>query len=355
MNFDIVDNFKKLSICEKNFFITISISFLFAIYLNLYFISSTVLSLIITFVTISLIFIYLSNLISNNEKLWLNKEVLLYIILGLLGFHLPFFFIGSSRVSYEKENLDYILIKIDTFLLGNIFPKGQMSLYLDKNKLLGPHSKIGIIMNNILQIFYFMYYVIPYVSIYFVLIPVCIKGTIERYKNNGQKKIGYKKNWDNLFFTLSVYIITYCSILFINTIIPATSPRLYLKDEYTNSLELDGISRIVNKFCKDNKSANSFPSGHVAESLCIVLALFSLGYNVLGIIFGISVIFIFLSILVLRYHYFCDGLVGIIIAILSYVLFYNLSYKRIIYEKESDEDREEYQKLLNEEENTTDV
>ena len=57
----------------------------------------------------------------------------------------------------------------------------------------------------------------------------------------------------------------------------------------------------------------------------------------------------------MRYHYFCDGLVGVIIAILSYVLFYNLSYKRIIYEKESDEDREEYQKLLNEEENTTDV
>ena len=354
MNFDIVDNFKKLSICEKNFFITISISFLFAIYLNLYFISSTVLSLIITFVIISLIFIYLSNLISNNEKLWLNKEVLLYIIIGLLILHLPSFFLGSSRVSYEKENLDNILIKIDTFLLGNIFPKGQISLYLDKNKVLGPHSKLGIIMNNILQIFYFLYYVIPYVTIYFVLIPICIKGTIERYKNNGQKKIGYKKNWDNLFFTLSVYILTYVSILFINTIIPATSPRLYLKDEYTNSLELYGISKFLNKMCKDNKSANSFPSGHVAESLCIVLTLFSLGYNILGTIFGISVIFIFLSILVLRYHYFCDGLFGVIIAILSYILFYNISYKKIIDEKENEEEKEECQKLLNDD-NTTDV
>ena len=134
MKFSIIENFKKLSICEKNFFITLLISFLFAVYLNMYFITSTIMSLLITFITISLIFIYLSNLITYNEKYWLNKEILLYIILGLLILHLPTFFLGSSRVSYEKENLDDILIKIDSFLLGSIFPKGQVSLYLDKNK-----------------------------------------------------------------------------------------------------------------------------------------------------------------------------------------------------------------------------
>ena len=322
-----LNNWNNLKKPEKTFHITVFITFIFSIYLILHFKSSSIPSFIMGSISFILSIIAINHPEKNGK--WAFREIILIILLIQLASHLPIYFVAVARICYNKDLKDDQLIKIDNYLLGWLFPKGQLSLFLDVNDLFGPHTNLGQFIHNSLQIFYFLYYIIPYVSMYIILWVNLIKENIYRFYHNGKKSNTYEISWNQIFFIFSVYNLCYISIFLINTLIPASSPRIYLKDEFTQILSLTGFAKFLNKTCKDNKSANSFPSGHVAEPLCIAFVLYNCNRKILGILAFIGSFFIFIAILFLRYHYFIDGLIAVFVAIFVFLIPYCFCFKNI--------------------------
>ena len=205
-------------------------------------------------------------------------------------------------------------------ILGFLFPKGQFALYIDKNNIFGPHKPIGKFINNTLQICYFFYYLIPYISMYVMLYANCVKETIYRCLNNKKISVTYNKNWNNILFVFGVYHLTLYVVFTINSLIPAGSPRIYIKEDFYNPLTLTGFAKFLNRVCKDSKSANSFPSGHVAEPLSIALSLLGIKWKITGIIALICTILMCWATLFLRYHYFIDIVFSVLIAMGTYFI-----------------------------------
>ena len=155
---------------------------------------------------------------------------------------------------------------------------------------------------------------------YVMLYANCVKETIYRCLNNKKISVTYNKNWNNILFVFGVYHLTLYVVLTINSLIPAGSPRIYIKEDFYNPLTLTGFAKFLNRVCKDSKSANSFPSGHVAEPLSIAFSLFGIKWRITGMIVSICSFLMFLATLFLRYHYFVDVVFSVIIAFLSYSL-----------------------------------
>jgi membrane-associated phospholipid phosphatase len=255
--------------------------------------------------------------------------------------------VAASRIAIKKHIRDDLLIKMDKFLLGWLIKDGQISLWIDNNKFIGPHTILGMFINNALQISYFFYYLIPYVTMHFINLLNCLREIIFRYQNNGSKSATYRKNWNNTLFLFSVYLLTCVFVFFVNTLLPATSPRKYLKEKFTHPLTLSGFPGYLNKRCKDEKSANSFPSGHVAEILSIGLSYLGTREYHIGVIVIFNTVLIALATLFLRYHYFCDILMAIFLAFLSFILNYFFGYKRYLNYKQKDRDKFKKVKILN--------
>ena len=312
----------KISRIQKYFFLTCIFLLTFSIYLFSFNIKQTIPSLLLSLLSLILIFIYY---IKNKDPI--KREIILFVLFIILSPSLPFFFLATSRIAITKELKDRNLIQLDEFFLGNFFPKGQLSLFLDKNDLIGPHTKLGSLMNNLLQICYFFYYIIPYFTIYVICFSNCIKETLFKIYNKGQISRTNFKNWKNLFFIFSVYNTTMLIVFILNISIPAKSPRIFLKKKFIHQLNLKGFAKFLNDICKDNNSANSFPSGHVAEPFSIAFSMIVIGYFNIGVICFIFSFLIFLAILILRYHYFSDGLFGIIIGFFGFIFTYNFFYK----------------------------
>ena len=289
-------------------------------------------ALILGLTDLSVIILYIYH--REKKETWVNAEIILYIILFISAIELPIFFIASSRTAAKRELSDELLLKLDTFLLGNFFPKGQLSLYLDEHETLGPHSLLGKIINNVLLFIYFLYYLIPYVFAFTFLLKDCIEETIYRYYNNGKKSIYYNNSWSNYYFCLSVFNLTYFQILMINVLVPAVSPRLYMKYEYKNDLIFYGLTKYLSSI-KDDNSANSFPSGHVGETFSLFLPFFFIKKNYIGTIILVYSLLISLATVVLRYHYFADVLMAMSNSILSFFIVYLCNYA--IKDKENKE------------------
>lgn len=313
-----------INVSQRMFFIIRTISafesFFFICHGNLYCIPAFLLGII----TLSLIIVYIYN--QGKKKKWFANEIKLYLLIFISAIDLPFYFLASSRIASKKELKDEAIIKIDTFILGYFFPKGQLSLYLDENEIFGPLSKLGKIINNILLPIYFTYYLIPYVFVFMMLLRKCIIETIYRYKNKGEKSNNYNDSWSKFYFCVSVYILTYLQIFFINTFVPAISPRLYLKDEYKNELVYIGLNKIIGNI-KDDASANSFPSGHVAEIFCLVFPFFVMKRYFIATFILLESLLISLATLVLRYHYFSDVLMGMLNSLISFAICYFAKYE----------------------------
>ena len=74
---------------------------------------------------------------------------------------LPLPSLASNINLHDKNNnilWDPILIQYDTYILGTIFPKGQVSLYLDQDQNYGVNTELGHIYSELFQFFYFTYY-----------------------------------------------------------------------------------------------------------------------------------------------------------------------------------------------------
>lgn len=321
-----IDSFNPI---KKIFFMMSFISSILPIIFILYhYVYTIFFGLAVGILSLILTIIYLINY-SNSPNNWKFNEILLLIILFIMILHMPLHFLATSRIAISKNLKDEQLLKLDNILLGWIFTNGQLSLSLDKNNYIGPHTIIGNFINNILQIFYFTYYVIPYVTMYAIYFSNCVKETIFRFNHEGKKSKTYNKRWNNTFFLFGTYTLTYCFVFGINSIVPASSPRKFLENKFIHKLNFSGLGNYLNKTCKDNNSANSFPSGHVAETICISFAYFGMGKINEGLLILFFSLMIALATLFLRYHYFVDMIAGMFLAFLSFLINYYFGYKRI--------------------------
>ena len=322
----IINGFCSLSPTYKMFFVSISSSCFLTLYFFIDYVPQIFYGLFFSTITMIMILIYLHKYAGNPTN-WKSGEIFLILTTFSTVFHLPFHFIVCSNITYKGPYKDDALIKIDDFLLGWLIKDGQISVWIDNNDFLGPHTYVGMFINNILQICYFFYYIIPFVSLHCVGLLECCKEIVFRAKNNGYKSATYKKHWNNTLFGFSVYLLE-CNLVFIvNTWVPATSPRTYLKDKFFHPLKLSGFGNYLNKKCKDNRSANSFPSGHVAEILSIGIAYIGMREYLVGTIVTILAILTALATLFLRYHYFCDILMGAFLSLLSFMICYFCGYR----------------------------
>ena len=164
----------------------------------------------------------------------------------------------------------------------------------------------------------------------------CGKEVLFRFENKGRKSPSYTHRWSKTHFLFGTYLLTCVFVFFTNTLIPASSPRKHLADKYIHPLELSGFARYLNKKCKDDKSANSFPSGHVAEVLSIGLSYVMVKNYIMGIVIIFCSFLIGMATLFLRYHYFCDILAAIVCAFLSLSINYFFGYKIYLKEKENE-------------------
>ena len=323
----ILKGFKFLNPIYQMFFISTLISCFFTIYLIAHFEIEILFSVMVSSVTLVLAIIYLKYFAAYPLK-WKKGEIFLIILTFITVFHLPAHFVSAGRICYRRKKKDDLLIKIDKFILGWLVKDGKISLWIDNNDYIGPHTTIGQFINNSLQIFYFFYYLIPYISMHFLCLLNCLREIIFRYKNKGAISSSYKKTWNTTLFIFSVYLLTCVFVFFVNTLVPATSPRKYLKNEFVHSLSLTGFGKYLNKKSKDEKSANSFPSGHVAEILSIGLAFCATKNKFTGKLIIYNSGLIAIATIFLRYHYFCDIIAAVIIAFLSFEFNYFIGLKR---------------------------
>ena len=334
---------KFLNPIYQMFFISTLISCFFTIYLVAHLEIETLYSVMVSSVTLIMMIIYLTKFAAYPFK-WKKGEIFLLILTFITVFHLPSHFVSAGRISYRREKKDDLLIKIDKYILGWLVKEGKISAWIDNNDYIGPHTYFGQFINNSLQIFYFFYYLIPYVSMHFMSLLNCLREIIFRFKHDGFKSTSHKKNWNTTLFVFGVYLLTCVFVFFVNTLVPATSPRKYLKDEFTHPLKLSGFGKYLNKKCKDERSANSFPSGHVAEILSIGLAYNAAKNKIAGQLIIFFSVLIAISTLFLRYHYFCDIIMAVFLAFLSFGINYFFGLKR--YRKYNKE-HERISKILN--------
>ena len=323
----ILGGLKSLNPIYQMFFISTSISCFFTIYLVAHWEIRTLFSVTSSSVTFIMIIIYLTKFADYPSK-WKQGDIFLLLLTFITVSHLPCHFLGTGKITYKKEKKDELLIKIDKYILGWLVKDGKIPLWIDNNDYIGPHTQLGKFLNNSLEIFYFFYYLIPYVSMHFMSLINCLREIIFRFKHNGLKSSSYKKTWNTTLFVFSVYLLTCVFIFFVNTLVPAISPRKYLKNEYTHPLVLSGLGKYLIKKCKDEHSANSFPSGHVAEMLSIGLSYYTAKDKFTGKIIIFSSGIIATATLFLRYHYFCDIIMAVFLSLLSFGINYFFGLRR---------------------------
>jgi len=253
-------------------------------------------------------------------------KIMTLIEILLISLGVPCYFYTVALNIYRKPRFDDFLIKLDTILLGSFFPQGQLALYLDTNPFIGPTSSFGRFFDDVLQIVYFSYYFWPYIV---TSVPF-IKAVIYLFrKEKTEEEMKYEsQNWQQLKSVATVWILSYLTTFFINSLIPAGSPRLMLRDQFKNPIVGFGIAGRINAAVTENRSANSFPSGHVAETLASALAsLYILKQKAFGLALMFITVLMMLATIVLRYHYFVDVLMGVIVGAGSYlVVSYCIAY-----------------------------
>ena len=318
---------KFLNPIYQMFFISTFISCFFTIYLALYLDIETLYSVMVSSVTLIMLIIYLKSFAAYPLK-WKKGEIFLLITTFITGFHLPAHFFSAGRIAYRREKKDDLLIEIDKYILGWLVKDRNISLWIDNNDYIGPHTTMGKFINNSLQIFYFFYYLIPGISMHFLCLLNCLREIIFRFRHSGAKSSSHKKNWNSTLFVFGVYLLTCVFVIFMNTLVPAESPRKHLKNEFKHSLSLSGFGKYLNKKSKDERTANSFPSGHVAEILSIGLAFYAVKIKFTGKLIIFCSGLIGFSTLFLRYHYLCDIIMAVFLAFLSFGINYYIGLRR---------------------------
>jgi hypothetical protein len=315
-------DFKNMPRQKRFFYISAFCSCCLSLYIATYLTLLSFIAVALCSVTFSVIFIIES--IKDNNKNWKKKEFFKYFLIATLGFHLTAFYHASAEICYNAEKKDQMFVDFDTFFFGKIWPKGQISLWLDQHPYLNPDTKYGKFLNTFFQCFYMIYFLIPIICVFGHPLIGCIKETIKTCKNNGTYSNNYNKAWNEMYFFGACFINSYMPVIFGNTLFPAWSPRLYLEKDYTRELKFYYLIQKIS--LRKNHSANSFPSGHIAETSVFIYAMHLFGYKKLEIFVFICSFMITLATMILRCHYFADVCISIPIGIWAFYLVYKFGY-----------------------------
>jgi len=243
--------------------------------------------------------------------------------IGLLicvGCALPLFYFCANAV-IRRENpvtvYDQQLLNTDKFLLGWLFPEGQLSLYLDQSPSLSPATTIGSIVTHFLSVVYLSYYFYGYFTIGITAII-----WLYFFAHQGQSR-RTEKFWRACQHVATTWTLSFMVTFLLNTIVPARSPRLFIKDKFTHPVfpKATSFSKGIANTVHRDDTYGSFPSGHVGETLSVALAAKAAGKKYqskfLSVAGNVVLVISFpmaAATLWLRYHYFTDVLIAIVVA-----------------------------------------
>ena len=232
-------------------------------------------------------------------------------LMVVLSSALPAYFFGTGAViaaNGPPSLKDSALLKADTALLGWLFPKGQLALWLDTNPVVGPSTVLGAIIVDLLTIVYVSYYLWSY-----VIMLIYVWRAISKERRKSLKSEVYA--WDTVEAYMACWTLSFVLTFFVNILCPAKSPRIFIKDDYQNPLTGFGLRYLIGGVIHQDDSFGSFPSGHVGETLAVALAAYRVGLTPRFSKFCLIItFFVGVATLWLRYHYFVDVLAGTAVA-----------------------------------------
>ena len=213
---------------------------------------------------------------------------------------------GSSML-YDEQ-----LLYMDEVLLGWLFPRGQMALWLDTQTTIGVTTEIGRFIAEFLQIMYISYYfwgnVLGAWLLYHYFYHTVYKNAGSVGSSKGTKKL---MQWRRIQMFVTSWVSAFVLNHLINLCFPAVSPRIYLKEAYVNEIQgiwvLNGLRNAVKNAASNTFSA--FPSGHCGLSwLALILCYRVQASKRVSLIFAVAAFIITVATQWLRYHYFVDFL-----------------------------------------------
>lgn len=227
--------------------------------------------------------------IPDNALLSFIKNICLPVFSVLIAFDT----VGELTPYINPRDIDEILLKLDYSILG-FYP------YVYLEKIANPFF------TELMQISYCVYYILPFlIGVYLI--------------KNGNKKEFYRA----LFIVLFCYYLSYIGYM----IFPALGPRYSIPHMFHNDLSglflADRIKDFLNSL--EGIKRDAFPSGHVGISLVVLFLMLKYSRKLFWLSL-IPVLFLIVSTIYCRYHYFTDVLGGIILAVVSLTignLYYN--------------------------------
>jgi membrane-associated phospholipid phosphatase len=194
--------------------------------------------------------------------------------------------VGVMIPALQLPHLDPVIASIDRFLLGWLFPLGQVSLFVDRSPVIGPLSLVGKVTTEWFQAFYVTHYVWGY-FLFFALMA--------------------QRRWEELTrFTISwvgAYYATYVSY----ALVPVIGPIHHYKDLYMFQADGFGVARAIRLWLMEQQGTleDCFPSGHTAIAwISAICALKT--YPRYGKVVAFAAFWITGATLYLRYHYVTD-------------------------------------------------
>jgi len=235
--------------------------------------------------------------------------------------------VGTDHLPTSPTLWDPVFLRMDTFLLGWIFPRGQVGLWAQSSPLFGPDQPLGRVITEVLQCTYMTYYLWGNAMLLFLTLMSFKKGGeaapagAARIVQGVLDWVPYNQGtgwqaWRQTRMLLYGWIAAYTLNFGMNFVTPAVSPRLWLQAEYTTPLEGLFLGQIFQNAIKSAaggdafkpKSFGAFPSGHVGLTWLAAIAAGQLGlvkYQKAAIV---GACLMTCAVVYLRYHYFVDAL-----------------------------------------------
>lgn len=256
----------------------------------------------------------------NQTKITTTGQGSKVILFFLLGFSPLIFFEGVNIVSraryaqYGRGMLhDNLFLALDELLLGWLFPRGQLALYLDNpDSFIGTQSLLGRFITEVLQTMYVSYYIWGNGLLLFLAYLYFRKKS---FVPEGSESLSHTHQWRRLQLVVCTWVCTFLLNLLLNLLIPAVSPRIFIADEYKTELRglfLAGALRSAAGAAAAN-SFTAFPSGHCGLSWITVVIAGAIGFRKYARITYIAGALITLATVWLRYHYFVDVVAAIVL------------------------------------------
>lgn len=263
------------------------------------------------FVSALLLFFVFGQYLAKRKKC--NKKLIpIFFIFQCVCISLTFpaFYFGIAVIVNENNfpMHDEDILQIDQFILGWLFPKGQLSLWVDAHPYFNPSTFLGKLIVDFLQIIYVSYYFWGY----FLMLYLIHQLILSWWKEKQDSQLLETKLKILMCAWAASYFLTFLG----NLAFPGISPRIYLQNYYTHPLNGFGFSRLFTNNLKKVSTFATFPSGHVGEMFAVSFIAVRISPTY-GRIATIASILMALATLWCRYHYFTDVICTIPLVILS--------------------------------------